>query len=158
MEKKLLLLLTIALFCSCSKNTDTDDEGVPLPDLQHKYIDNSALFVGKWQLDTAIIGIFPLDSLGLIAYDYIKDSIVYEFKPDHVVSISGKTDHIDLYKIPEFGVYTYSSTAPVSSSGFENTTMFIDNIRYYCFTYMLKIHLLSITSSDYRIYQLVKIE
>ena len=160
MKKILLLLLTIMLLDSCSKNTDTNEEQNTERVLGNSgliIIDASPLVFGRWKLDSIV----DFSQLYIVRNDYTLDSIIYEFKPYSVLSVSGETNHLNLYQGLELGPHAYVlETSAFKYSPVKMTQMIIDGVAYLFreFDNMQKIQLLIPINDYYRVYHLVKIE
>ncbi|MCL2098749.1 MAG: hypothetical protein FWH23_08360 [Bacteroidales bacterium] len=85
------LLLIVAGSSSCSD--------------KNKKLEDLANITGKWKLVNVTI---PFTSVGPISHDYSQHNIVYEFNADSILTVSGETDHIDLYRGHLAGEYLYS--------------------------------------------------
>ena len=64
--------------------------------------------IGEWKL-VKITNSYTLDtSFNPLSYDYSQYSIVYEFKRNSVLTVSGETDVIDIYVGHTIGKHSYS--------------------------------------------------
>jgi len=61
--------------------------------------------IGKWKL-VKVTSSFT--SIGPISFDYSQYNILYEFKVNDILTVSGKTDNIDNYMGHEIGEHSYS--------------------------------------------------
>jgi len=85
------LLLLAGCFCSCQKKENS--------------IEYSSMVVGKWKLE------FISDREQTI--DYSKYNIVYEFKTNNVLTVTGKVNNTD-HRILENGKHFYNVVIPES--------------------------------------------
>jgi len=98
MKKTLLFLTTILVtlsFTACSTSDDIDET----PEVKST---NTIMLVGKWQL-TKVETSFLTPKL----YDYSQCNIIYEFKSDNVLTISGEIDNVT-YLGHDIGDHVYS--------------------------------------------------
>jgi hypothetical protein len=99
-----ILLILTGIFSSCDNKID-DDEIVDNPE---------TAILGKWKL---VKTSWPM---GGTSTDYTKCSVVFEFRPDSILKISGETVH----SIPRFGsgtevnehFYSFVDGVPKASS------------------------------------------
>lgn len=89
MKKIVLLLTTFALFCSCNKGVQDEQDS-----LATKALENfSAFLVGTWKLESADI---PHSTKN----DYTSDNVVFVFKSDGTLTILGEISYdVD---VPEY--------------------------------------------------------
>jgi len=68
-------------------------------------IDPQKAILGKWRLVKVTA---PFTPTGPISYNYSKYNIIYEFKADGTLTVSGNIEQIDWYGGHEIGEHTYS--------------------------------------------------
>jgi len=74
--------MMVTFFSACNKNRD---------DVEIEYLKDSSKLIGKWRMTEMVTSGF----LGpATSHDYSQYNIVYEFKANGIVSISGETDDV----------------------------------------------------------------
>jgi len=99
MKKFLLLMATIALFCSCHKNN------VPTEEFQEPYL-------GMWKLmELSFYDFlhFQLTGEHYPILDYSNHNVIYEFKENGILVVSGDMDHPLMSWFAERGLDVFSS-------------------------------------------------
>ena len=93
------MLMLSGIIISCS-NGGNNDEG---PDT--KSAESSSLILGKWKLDKIITAGFIGEPK---TFDHSQNNVVYEFKPNNLLAVSGEIKDIDDYiGFPPFGNHFY---------------------------------------------------
>ena len=127
-----VVLLFLAGIFSCSENSDTE-------------IIIEKAIIGKWKLVKIEVDIDLENGNGIrnpTTFDYSQDNIIYEFKKNNVLTISGSIDKND-YRVHEAGdhfyemvPFTHSDTIDVCAyQGYFNSSshedyLIIDNVYY----------------------------
>ena len=126
-----LLLMTLA--AACNKNQKENDVQIENPEEAIKHIDSElyALISGKWQLVEVREVFVPVPPHP--SYDYSGYNIVYEFKTNGVLTVSGETYDIDRYIGHEIGEHPYSFIDDDRGLGMPNLPfgLQIDNFPYW---------------------------
>ena len=96
----IVTLLILAGCFSCTKNTNnSDDEDTPCENSPHECI------LGEWKL-LNVTNLFT--PTGPRTYDFTKNNIIYDFKTNGVLEISGDLKDIDMYQGLDPGKLSYS--------------------------------------------------
>jgi hypothetical protein len=96
------MLILAGSFYSCDKKNNPDDTSWIIDGKTKNSLADTANIIGKWKLvkvTTPFVGSVS---------NYSNNNIVYEFKTNNVLTISGKTSGIDLYRGHDVGEYFYS--------------------------------------------------
>jgi len=91
--KVAMMLFLTGSFSSCSKKVNNESTSI----------------IGEWKLERVEI-MFVGES-----NDYSQYNIVYEFNENGILTVSGETDHIELYRGHETGEYPYSIISEVEA-------------------------------------------
>ena len=171
MKKILFLLLIIALFSSCTNKQEVLEE----PSIDERFgdsivavIDDSSLLIGKWKLDTVVVNEqknAPDLSVNHNSYDYAQESIIYEFSPLHILTVTGEMSQIDCYKGHEQGAYSYILGTRIWASGSKDIgcSLLINDVLYLPDFHIIEgdiviLKIFLITDLGFHLYKLVKIE
>ncbi len=137
----IMLLLAAGCFSSCSEKVN-----------EKPNIDKSVSIIGKWKLVKVQVVFYNRD-----LYDYSHYNIIYEFKSNNVLTVSGETDDIDTYRGHNIGEHVYSITDDDKVIPGSSPVLKIDEI-YSLFSISSKSLEISYAPLDGPIYFLIKIE
>ena len=100
---QVILILLVAGIVGCNKTNESNQ----IEEIPEETIDSTlyTLISGKWQLLTVEEVFVPVPQP---THDYSKYNIVYEFKPNGVLTVSGATDDIERYIGHKTGKHSYS--------------------------------------------------
>ena len=122
MKNSLLLLIACALFYSCSKHEEQKEIEIGKAE---SVVQKQEFYIGKWKLMSAYFAFFPAEVL-IPVIDFSECNIVFEFKPDGVLVVTGKMDnHPDANAGFEKNIlYIGEGTHSYSITGQETAHMF----------------------------------
>ena len=133
MKKTLLFLLTMLLFYSCNKTVVSEEPDPPILIQAGSYLirvdDDSSLLLGTWKLDSLIVVDREREFFtNAVVYDYTLDSAVFEFKPNHTLTVVVETDQI--YKGLKPDTYSYLLETSIWSAPTNSQHLYINDTSY----------------------------